>query len=93
MSGRLRLGFLLEEVPELDKITHPKDHRKWKACTDMVHSWLQSLITAELQPSFLSADNPWTLWSELAIRYNKSNGAMLYDVLVQTYTVTSYLSM
>lgn len=87
VSGRSKLGFLLGEVPKPDPNTEPKEYRKWKATTDIVHSRLLSSISSDLQPSFLTTNDPWTLWSELSTRYNQANGAMLYDVLVQTYTL------
>lgn len=85
VSWRSKLPFLLGEGPKPDIITNPKEYRKWKAYTDMVHSWLLSSITTDLQPSFLTANDPWTLWAELNTKYNQENVAMLYDVLVQTY--------
>lgn len=58
VSGRLKLGFLLGEVPKPDTIVQPKEFRKWKACTNMVHSQFLNSITTGLQTSFLTANDP-----------------------------------
>lgn len=54
---------------------------------DTVHSWLLTSIKPELCTSFLAQKTPWELWKELNTRFNQANGAMLYDTLVQMYTL------
>lgn len=42
VSERLKLDFLFGEVPKPDFDTHPKEYRKWKACTDIVRTLMDA---------------------------------------------------
>lgn len=85
VNVRLKMRFLLGEVHEPSYESNPREYRKWKACMDTVHSWLLTSIKPELCASFLAQKNSWRLWKKLNLRFNQSNRAMVYDILVQMY--------
>lgn len=53
----------------------------------MVHLWLLHSLSPELSISFLLCEDPASTWAELEKCFNLSNGPMLYEILVDIYTL------
>lgn len=75
------------EVSEPDPRHDLKSHRKWKTFSEMVHLWLLHSLSPKLPASFLHCEDPTSMWTELEKCFNLSNGPMLYEILVDIYTL------
>ncbi|TMW81547.1 hypothetical protein EJD97_009005, partial [Solanum chilense] len=52
---------------------------QWERCDDMVTSWLLNSLSKDLADSLQYVNNVKELWDELGNRYDKDNGAKLYQ--------------
>lgn len=88
VNARQKMEFLLGDVTEPDE-EESKGTQKMEGLHKhgpLMAAQLSSLTTG-ISTSFFRSEDPGSLWAKLSIRYNQANGSILYDVLVQSFTL------
>ncbi|XP_075077375.1 uncharacterized protein LOC142164097 [Nicotiana tabacum] len=78
LSVKNKVGFITEKCKKPDS-GHPT-FEQWERCDDMVTSWILNSLSKDLANSLQYVVDAKELWQELEDRYDKMNGAKLYQL-------------
>ncbi|XP_019257841.1 PREDICTED: uncharacterized protein LOC109236071 [Nicotiana attenuata] len=78
LSVKNKVGFVNGKCkkPKIDEVTYDQ----WARCDDMVTSWILNSLSKDLADSLQYVNDAKELWQELEDRYDRTNGAKLYQL-------------